>query len=207
VWQLQQSLLPDGSRQYYDKRGLPHGTIWEVEDGVEKATIPAAERDESILSARLKIKDILDPASAQAFAGTTSLNPMQSTVFEVAFNSRENVLVCAPTGAGKTNVAMLTVVAHFRDVGLIGDSRKESIETGKKVVYIAPMKALAQEIVEKFSSKLKGLGLIVRELTGDMHVRGRGADSAHIGIQTPPKMVVTRKSERMRLPGNQWFDY
>jgi activating signal cointegrator complex subunit 3 len=195
VWQLQQSLLPDGSRQYYDKRGLPHGTIWEVEDGIEKATIPAAERDESILSARLKIKDILDPASAQAFAGTTSLNPMQSTVFDVAFNSRENVLVCAPTGAGKTNVAMLTVVAHFRDVGLIGEKRKESIETGKKVVYIAPMKALAQEIVEKFSSKLKGLGLIVRELTGDMQLSRAEADSAHVIVTTPEKWdVVTRKS-------------
>jgi hypothetical protein len=36
VWQLQQSLMLDRSRQYYDKRGLPHGTIWESEDGIDK---------------------------------------------------------------------------------------------------------------------------------------------------------------------------
>jgi activating signal cointegrator complex subunit 3 len=100
------------------------------------------------------------------------------------------------TGAGKTNVAMLTVAAHFRDVGLIGHTPDSLIiETGKKVVYIAPMKALAQEVVEKFSSKLKSLRLIVRELTGDMQLTRAEAESAHVIVTTPEKWdVVTRKS-------------
>lgn len=74
---------------------------------------------------------------------------------------------------------MLTVVSHFRDVGLIGErlNGEESLETGKKVIYIAPMKALAQEVVEKFSSKLKVLRLIVRELTGDMQLSRAEAES------------------------------
>ena len=80
---------------------------------------------------------------------------MQSSVFEVAYHTRQNMLVCAPTGAGKTNVAMLTVVQHLQHVGLIGGGSEDESDTGKKVVYIAPMKALAQEVVEKFSSKLK----------------------------------------------------
>ena len=81
---------------------------------------------------------------------------------------------------------MLTVTAHFRDVGLIGridrgnDGHKTALETGQKVVYIAPMKALAQEVVEKFSSKLKPLGLIVRELTGDMQLTRAEAESANV---------------------------
>ena len=37
-------------------------------------------------------------------------------------------------------------------------------------MYIAPMKALAQEVVEKFSFKLKKCGIIVRELTGDIQL-------------------------------------
>lgn len=37
-----------------------------------------------------------------------------------------------------------------------------------KIVYISPMKALASEIVDKFTSKLKYLGIKVREFTGDM---------------------------------------
>lgn len=96
---------------------------------------------------------------------------------------------------------MLTVTAHFRDVGLIRSHRDVThesssvLETGKKAVYIAPMKALAQEVVEKFSSKLKKLGLIVRELTGDMQLTRAEAESANVIVTTPEKWdVVTRKS-------------
>lgn len=90
-------------------------------------------------------------------------------------------------------MAMLTVTAHFRDVGLIrgrastsnnnmngNGTESGTMETGKKVVYIAPMKALAQEVVEKFSSKLKPLGLVVRELTGDMQLTRAEAESANV---------------------------
>ena len=45
-----------------------------------------------------------------AFAGTKTLNRVQSVVFNSAYNSNENLLVCAPTGAGKTNIAMLAVL-------------------------------------------------------------------------------------------------
>lgn len=39
-----------------------------------------------------------------------ALNRIQSKIYDRAFNSNENVLVCAPTGAGKTNIAMLAVL-------------------------------------------------------------------------------------------------
>mmetsp|Transcript_48291 Transcript_48291/g.73017 ORF Transcript_48291/g.73017 Transcript_48291/m.73017 type:complete len:115 (-) Transcript_48291:72-416(-) len=65
---------------------------------------------------------------------------------------------------------------------------------GRKIVYIAPMKALAQEVVEKFSSKLKPLNVIVRELTGDMQLTRLEAESSDIIVTTPEKWdVVTRK--------------
>lgn len=74
-------------------------------------------------------------------------------------------MICAPTGAGKTNVAMLTIVAHFRDKGILGNKinsahHNSGFEQGKKVIYIAPMKALAQEVVEKFDSKLRSLRIV-----------------------------------------------
>lgn len=34
--------------------------------------------------------------------------------------------------------------------------------TGIKAIYVAPMKALAQEVVAKFSQRLKPLGLVSR---------------------------------------------
>ena len=195
IWALQQSLVPEGSRQHYEKQGLPKGTEREYGEFYEKVTIPAPKRDEAALPARLQISDIMDSNCARAFAGTDSLNPMQSKVFETAFHKRDNLLICAPTGAGKTNVAMLAVVAHFRDVGLILGEGAGSMETGKKVVYIAPMKALAQEVVSKFQSKLSALKLIVRELTGDMQLTRAEAESANVIVTTPEKWdVVTRKS-------------
>jgi activating signal cointegrator complex subunit 3 len=49
------------------------------------------------------------------------------------------------------------------------------------------MKALAQEVVSKFSSKLKSLKLIVRELTGDMQLTRAEAESANVIVTTPGK--------------------
>merc|ERR1711923_476942 len=37
-----------------------------------------------------------------------------------------------------------------------------------KIVYVAPMKALAAEMAAGFGKRLEPLGLTVRELTGDM---------------------------------------
>ena len=45
-----------------------------------------------------------------AFGGTKSLNRVQSRVYNCAMFSAENMLICAPTGAGKTNVAMLCML-------------------------------------------------------------------------------------------------
>lgn len=39
-----------------------------------------------------------------------------------------------------------------------------------KIVYIAPMKALASEVVRKFSQRLAWLEIVVKELTGSRDV-------------------------------------
>ena len=45
-----------------------------------------------------------------AFEGMKELNRIQSRVSQTALYTSENILMCAPTGAGKTNVAMLTIL-------------------------------------------------------------------------------------------------
>lgn len=95
---------------------------------------------------------------------------------------------------------MLATVSHFRDAGVLGNKQGEgnaddAMEIGRKVIYIAPMKALAQEVVEKFSAKLSPLRLKVRELTGDMQLSRAEAEAANVIVTTPEKWdVVTRKS-------------
>lgn len=98
---LQQALLPEGAKQYYGDKGLPLGTVHETDaDGSQRVIIPPAIRDESTLPTRLLVRDIMDPEIAKAFEGTKSLNPMQSVVFETAFHSRDNMLVCGTSKCG-----------------------------------------------------------------------------------------------------------
>lgn len=49
-----------------------------------------------------------------AFENIKELNRIQSIVFQTAYNTNENLLICAPTGAGKTNIALLTVVHQIK---------------------------------------------------------------------------------------------
>ena len=48
------------------------------------------------------------------FKNIKSLNRIQSIVFDAAYNTNENLLVCAPTGAGKTNIALLSIVQEIK---------------------------------------------------------------------------------------------
>ena len=106
-----------------------------------------------------------------AFRSTKHLNKIQSRVFKSAFQSSGSLLVAAPTGAGKTNIALLTIL---REVGrFIPEDATTQKDFSMKhkafcIIYIAPLKALASEIVDKFSSALSYLDIRVRELTGDM---------------------------------------
>ena len=79
---------------------------------------------------------------------------------QVGFTTNENMLVCAPTGAGKTNIAMISVlheISQHRD-GASGHIAKDDF----KIVYVAPMKALAAEVTRTFGSRLEALGIQVR---------------------------------------------
>ena len=85
--------------------------------------------------------------SRATFAGYKSLNRIQSRLDERTFNSDENILLCAPTGAGKTNVALCTILHEMS---------KHRNEDGTfnmdnfKIIYVAPMRSLVQEVTGTF---------------------------------------------------------
>lgn len=65
---------------------------------------------------------------------------------------------------------------------------------GFKIVYVAPMKALAAEVTEKLGKRLAWLGIKCREYTGDMHLTKSEIIQTQIIVTTPEKWdVVTRK--------------
>ncbi|XP_068602904.1 activating signal cointegrator 1 complex subunit 3 [Brachionichthys hirsutus] len=134
----------------------------------------------------------LDEMGQLVFKGMKRLNRIQSLVFETAYSTNENLLICAPTGAGKTNIAMLTVLheirQHLQPGGVI---KKDEF----KIIYVAPMKALAAEMTNYFSKRLEPLGISVKELTGDMQLTKGEILRTQMLVTTPEKWdVVTRKS-------------
>lgn len=184
------SLQDDNAIGSRDRIGLPKGASRIVGKGYEEISVPAVSSYHADSRQLIKIKAAFErhPDLAEAFSGITTLNPLQSSVFPVAYNKNENMLVCAPTGAGKTNVALLTIL---REIVLVRENRKVSF----KAVYVAPMKALAAEVVDKFSKRLSFLGIRVKEFTGDMSLPRREAMDCHVLVTTPEKWdVVTRKS-------------
>ena len=130
-------------------------------------------------------------------SGTTHLNRIQSIVYPCAFKTSNNILIAAPTGAGKTNIALLTIL---REISQHVDENDQGPWNMKdkpfKIVYIAPLKALASEITDKFQVALNYLGVKVRELTGDMSLTKQEITETHILVATPEKWdVVTRKTD------------
>jgi len=210
-------------------RSLPVGTTRITHKGYEEIRVPAP-RDKLPPDSEEPLVPVsaLPPWAQPAFAGMSSLNRIQSRIFPAAFQSNVNLLVCAPTGAGKTNIAMLAVLrecgAHLEEVkgsggngfgrgrnGGGGGGNNNSSNRNQqpqqpsqpsfrvrkadvKVVYVAPMKALAAEVTAAFSRRLAPLGLTVRELTGDTQLSRREMEETNMIVTTPEKWdVVTRK--------------
>ena len=127
-----------------------------------------------------------------AFDGFKSLNRIQSRIAPTVLESDQNLLVCAPTGAGKTNVALLTMM---REIGKHIDPLTGIIGTDEfKIIYIAPMKSLVQEMVANFTKRLASYNIKVAELTGDHQLSTEQIVQTQIIVCTPEKWdVVTRK--------------
>lgn len=165
----------------------------------EEITVEKLDKVELVPEDKLvSIADNFDPLGQAAFKGCKSLNSMQSVVFETAYKTNRNMLVAAPTGAGKTNVAMMAVLNELRNWFTPNTTQMidRNISEKFKIIYIAPMKSLATEQTDLFNTRLKSLGIKTRELTGDMSMTEREISQTHIIVTTPEKWdVVTRKSK------------
>ena len=174
---------------------LPEGSTKKSFKGYEEIHVPAPKKRNDPTDRDIPITEM--PEWSRIPFGTTSkLNKIQSKTFPTAFGDDGNMLICAPTGSGKTNVAMLTIL---REIG-----KNRNPETGEinldafKIVYIAPLKALVQEQVGNFGARLRPYGVTVAELTGDRQLTKQQIADTQIIVTTPEKWdVITRKATDM----------
>uniref|UniRef100_A0A665VBF4 Brr2 N-terminal helicase PWI domain-containing protein n=1 Tax=Echeneis naucrates TaxID=173247 RepID=A0A665VBF4_ECHNA len=126
-----------GSHFMANKRcQLPDGSFRKQRKGYEEVHVPALKpkpfADDEVLVAIEKL-----PKYAQAgFEGFKTLNRIQSKLFKTTMETDENLLVCAPTGAGKTNVALMAMLREIgKHINLDGTINVDDF----KIIYIAPM--------------------------------------------------------------------
>ncbi|CAI0463771.1 unnamed protein product [Linum tenue] len=174
------------------KCDLPHGSSRHQNKGYEEVHVPALKAKP--LDPDEKLVNITEmPEWAQpAFKNMQQLNRVQSKVYQTALFGADNILLCAPTGAGKTNVAVLTIL---QQLGIYRNKDGSFDHNGYKIVYVAPMKALVAEVVGNLSERLKEYGVNVRELSGDQTLTPQQIEETQIIVTTPEKWdIVTRKS-------------
>ncbi|KAI9915895.1 hypothetical protein PsorP6_007485 [Peronosclerospora sorghi] len=167
----------------------------------------------------------LEPLAQAAFQGLSTLNRLQSTLFDAAYCSNHNLLVCAPSGAGKTNVArlaMLHAVTKRPAQKLETLNRLQSklfdaaycsnhnllvcAPTGAGKTNVARL-AMLHAVTQRPAKKLETLKLItwrpcepplqlvVKEFTGEMQLSRHELAMTHVIVTTPEKWdVLTRKS-------------
>lgn len=176
-----------------EKVKLPQNAVHKKFKKYEEVNIPAPIPP--VLKSGEKKINIKDSPSwvHPAFPGIHSFNRIQSIVYEKALTDASNMLVCAPTGAGKTNIAVLCML---QIIGQHLDRNSLLLKDNDfKIVYIAPMKALVQEVVGNLRERLKAYGIVVNELTGDSSLTQNQIEGTQVIVSTPEKWdIVTRKA-------------
>uniref|UniRef100_A0A8C6PL52 Small nuclear ribonucleoprotein U5 subunit 200 n=1 Tax=Nothobranchius furzeri TaxID=105023 RepID=A0A8C6PL52_NOTFU len=192
VLDLEDLTFTQGSHFMANKRcQLPDGSFRKQRKGYEEVHVPALKpkpfADDEVLVAIEKL-----PKYAQAgFEDFKTLNRIQSKLFKTTMETDENLLVCAPTGAGKTNVALMAMLREIgKHINMDGTINVDDF----KIIYIAPMRSLVQEMVGSFSKRLASYGIIVSELTGDHQLCKEEINATQIIVCTPEKWdIITRK--------------
>ncbi|ESN94050.1 hypothetical protein HELRODRAFT_102998 [Helobdella robusta] len=192
VLDLEELMLSHGSH-YMANNGvkLHEGSFRKQKKGYEEVHLPALKPKPFEDGESLVPIEKLPKYAQPAFEGFKSLNRIQSRLSKAALETDDNLLLCAPTGAGKTNVALL---AMLREIGK-NINNDGTINTEKfKIIYIAPMKSLVQEMVGSFRKRLSSYGIHVDELTGDHQLNKEQIMSTQIIVCTPEKWdIITRK--------------
>lgn len=190
--ELEDLVFTQGSHFMANKKcQLPDGSFRKQRKGYEEVHVPALKPKPFDENEKLMPIDKLPKYVQPVFEGFKTLNRIQSRLWKAALETDENMLLCAPTGAGKTNVALLTMM---REIGKhINDDGTINVDDFK-IIYVAPMRSLVQEMVGNFGKRLASYNITVSELTGDHQLSREQIQATQIIVCTPEKWdIITRK--------------
>lgn len=189
---LEDLVFNQGSHFMANKRcQLPDGSFRKQRKGYEEVHVPALKPKPFGDNEKLQHIDQLPKYVQPVFEGFKSLNRIQSRLYKSALESDENLLLCAPTGAGKTNVALLCMMREIgKHINTDGTINADEF----KIIYVAPMRSLVQEMVGNFGKRLSSYNITVSELTGDHQLTREQIAATQVIVCTPEKWdIITRK--------------
>ncbi|KAF2421033.1 pre-mRNA splicing helicase [Tothia fuscella] len=172
---------------------LPQGSTKRTFKGYEEIHVPAPKAKRSPDDPADMPASKLPNWARTGFGSAEKLNRIQTKCYPSAFLDDGNMLICAPTGSGKTNVAMLAIL---REIGKHRDPETGAINLDEfKIIYISPLKALVAEQTGNFGKRLESYGIKVAELTGDRQLNKAQIAETQVIVTTPEKWdVITRKA-------------
>lgn len=90
---------------------VPKNTIYSYTDNITKVKISRLENLQFHKKELVSVNVL--PFWHKYIFDFEYFNYVQSKVFNSAFRSNKNLLVCAPTGCGKTNIALLVILQQI----------------------------------------------------------------------------------------------
>ncbi|MEM2636902.1 MAG: DEAD/DEAH box helicase [Candidatus Korarchaeota archaeon] len=112
-------------------------------------------------------------------AGITSPSPIQKMAWAKIYEGK-NALLVAPTGSGKTEAAMVPIIARLME------RNRETESPGVKVIYVTPLRALNRDMFSRLNNICSRVGLTVGIRHGDTSKQERTRQITH-----PPDILIT----------------
>jgi ATP-dependent Lhr-like helicase len=125
--------------------------------------------------------------------GIVRPTPIQDKAIPVILEGKQNSLLLAPTGSGKTEAAILPLLNKLYRMS------KERELFGFYIIYITPLKALNRDVFKRIVELCEHLGLTVDVRHGDTTQYARRKQA----IKPPNLLITTPESLQAILPGKR----